>query len=228
MPFSNKIREEVLVRSQRRCCICHYFTGTKIEVHHIIPEAQGGRNTIDNAIALCFNCHAEAGHYNPKHPLGSKYSSNELIKHRDNWWLLCEKNSQTGQTPSEKYKHKANSKYLNESFEIIEKEIGTLWSHWANEPEHSEIIRFEGKLIGTAHEEDMNGPTRYELYILRNGKYIVYSGHNHRCDWFIASLRGVNSWDEYDPPLTLEQVQDEYPALAKAAGLVRVRNFQPT
>ncbi len=228
MPFSNKIREDVLVKSQRHCCICHRFTGTRIEVHHIVPESQGGPNTIDNAIALCFNCHAEAGHYNPQHPRGLKYSPSELTKHRDRWWLACEKNSQNGQTPAEKYKYQVNSRYSDQPFEVIEKEIGTLWSHWANMPEQSVIFRFEGKLIGKAKTEDINGPTWDELYLLRNGRYVVYSGHNHRCDWFEASLRGVNAWDEYDPPLTLDQVQDEYPVLAKAAGLVRVINFRPT
>ncbi|MDG4554513.1 MAG: hypothetical protein P9E24_09745 [Candidatus Competibacter sp.] len=142
--------------------------------------------------------------------------------------MACENNSQIGRTPAEKYKYQANAKRIDGSFKVIEKEIGTLWSHWANMPEQSEIIRFEGKLVGTANEEDINGPTHYELYILHNGRYIVYSEHNHRCDWFISSLRGVNAWDEYDPPLTLEQVQNEYPILAKAAGLVRVRNFRPT
>lgn len=228
MPFSTEVREEALIKSARCCCICHRFTGIKIEVHHITQESKGGANTIDNAIALCFDCHAEAGHYNPQHPRGTKYSPRELIKHRDNWWIACSKNAQTGQGISEKYKNEVNARYIGTHFQIIEKEIGTLWSHWANMPEYSEIIRFEGKLISEAKTEDMNGPTWYELYQLRNGRYIVYEGHNHRCDWFIASLHGVNARDEYDSPLTLEQLQEQYPALAKKAGLVRVINFRPT
>jgi hypothetical protein len=225
VPFSTEVREETLIKSVRCCCVCHRFTGIKIEVHHIIQESKGGSNTIDNAIALCFDCHAEAGHYNPQHPRGTKYSPSELIKHRDNWWMACSKNDQIGLSVSENYKNEANAKYIGTPFQIIEKEIGTLWSHWANMPEYSEIIRFEGKLIGEANTEDINGPTWYELYLLRNGRYTVYKGHNHRGDWLIASLHGVNAWDEYDPPLTLEQVQEEYPVLAKKAGLVRVRNF---
>jgi hypothetical protein len=31
-----------------------------LEVHHKIPLAQGGEDTVDNAIALCPNCHREA------------------------------------------------------------------------------------------------------------------------------------------------------------------------
>lgn len=90
MPFPEKVRETVLVRSHRRCCVCHEFAGRSVNVHHIIQEADGGENTIDNAICLCLPCHAEAGHFNSRHPLGTKYSPNELRAHRDQWWSYCE------------------------------------------------------------------------------------------------------------------------------------------
>lgn len=45
---------------------------------------------MDNATVLCLRCHAEAGHFNPKHPLGTKYSPTELIRHRDAWFEACE------------------------------------------------------------------------------------------------------------------------------------------
>ena len=32
--------------------------------------ADGGDNSVDNCIPLCFNCHAEVKSYNPKHPKG--------------------------------------------------------------------------------------------------------------------------------------------------------------
>ena len=41
---------------------------------------------MDNAIVLCFECHTSAGHYNPKHPMGTKFSPSELRKHRDTWF----------------------------------------------------------------------------------------------------------------------------------------------
>lgn len=91
MPFAPSVREEALVKSGRRCCVCHEFAGRSTNVHHIIQEADGGQNTIDNGIVLCLRCHAEAGHFNPRHPLGTKYSPTELRKHRDNWWELVER-----------------------------------------------------------------------------------------------------------------------------------------
>ena len=51
-----------------------------MELHHIVHESSGGKSVFDNCIPLCFDCHAEAGHYNPKHPKGTKYSPSESEK----------------------------------------------------------------------------------------------------------------------------------------------------
>lgn len=83
MPFSETIREDALVRSARRCCVCREFAGRAVNVHHIIQEADGGSNGIDNAIVLCLRCHSEAGHFNSRHPIGTKYSPSELRRQRD-------------------------------------------------------------------------------------------------------------------------------------------------
>ena len=63
-----------------------------MEVHHIVPEADGGPDTIDNAIVLCFDCHADAGHYNPRQPRGTKFSPAELRAARDMWFLIVKGN----------------------------------------------------------------------------------------------------------------------------------------
>jgi hypothetical protein len=70
--------------------VCHEFAGRAVNMHHIVQEADGGSNTLDNAIVLCLRCHSEAGHFNSRHPIGTKYSPNELHRHRDEWWKLCE------------------------------------------------------------------------------------------------------------------------------------------
>lgn len=90
MGFSKEIKEQVFVASARRCCVCKEFLGRNIEVHHIIPISNGGEDSFENAIPLCFDCHANAGHYNSKHPRGSKFSPEELRKHRDAWYKIVE------------------------------------------------------------------------------------------------------------------------------------------
>src|SRR6266446_1695243 len=86
MSFSVAVRERALVASARHCCVCHRYKGVRVEVHHIMPEASGGSDDFDNAIVLCFDCHADAGHYNPQHPRGTKFSQRELRRQRDAWY----------------------------------------------------------------------------------------------------------------------------------------------
>ena len=86
MPFSQKDVETALVLCGRNCCLCHRFCGTNIELHHIVPEGKGGLDVLDNAIPLCFDCHAEVEHYNPQHPRGRKFTESELKAHRDAWY----------------------------------------------------------------------------------------------------------------------------------------------
>lgn len=92
MPFPDSIKEGALIRSRRCCCVCQEFAGLYTNVHHIVPESDGGSNDLENAIVLCLRCHGEAGHYNIRHPIGNKYSRKELRRHRDAWWEWCETN----------------------------------------------------------------------------------------------------------------------------------------
>lgn len=85
--WPSEVKDQALASCGRRCCICQEFCGTNIELHHILPEADGGAATIENCIPLCFKCHAEVGHYNVRHPKGTKYRAGELKKHRDAWFL---------------------------------------------------------------------------------------------------------------------------------------------
>src|SRR5690349_23074543 len=92
MPFPPEIRTEALVEAARYCCVCHQYKGKRVEVHHIIQEADGGPNTLENAICLCFDCHSEAGHYNPRHPKGTKFSPEELRIHKKTWKEIVKQN----------------------------------------------------------------------------------------------------------------------------------------
>jgi len=86
MPFPPDLKEDALVACGRCCCICHKFCGTKIEVHHIREESEGGYNSAGNAIPVCFDCHADMRSYDHKHPKGNKYGESELRRHRDSWY----------------------------------------------------------------------------------------------------------------------------------------------
>jgi hypothetical protein len=81
--FSDDVRNKVLLWSDRHCCLCKKACGINIEVHHLVPEEQHGGDDIDNAIPLCFECHGSVQHYNPNHPIGTKYKPDELKKRRE-------------------------------------------------------------------------------------------------------------------------------------------------
>jgi len=86
MSFLPDISEKVLIDCRRACSICHKFCGTKIELHHIKPKSKGGKDTYENCIPLCFDCHADVRAYDPTHPKGKKYTESELKGHRDTWY----------------------------------------------------------------------------------------------------------------------------------------------
>jgi HNH endonuclease len=90
MAFPRDRVSELLARCHRRCCICHRFCGVKMETDHIVPKEEGGDDTIDNAIPVCFECHAEIHSYNDKHPRGRKFLPEELRRHKQQWLKICE------------------------------------------------------------------------------------------------------------------------------------------
>ena len=86
MGFSRRIQEKALLACGRHCCLCKKYASYKIELHHIVQKADGGDDSFDNCVPLCFDCHAEVRAYNPKHPKGKKFTASELKAHRDNWY----------------------------------------------------------------------------------------------------------------------------------------------
>lgn len=86
MSWPQSVKDKCMIACGRSCCICHKPCGVKMEIHHIDPKAKGGVNTFENAIPVCFDCHAEIGHYSPSHPKGTSFSPAELKAHRNNWY----------------------------------------------------------------------------------------------------------------------------------------------
>ena len=83
MAFDRDQVADLLVQCHRRCCICHRFCGFKMETDHITPPNEGGTDDIDNALPVCFECHAEIHCYNTDHPRGRKFTAEELVSKRE-------------------------------------------------------------------------------------------------------------------------------------------------
>lgn len=97
--FPKDVKDRAAVACNRRCCICHQFKGLKLEFHHIKQKADGGDDTFENCIPLCFDCHGDMGGVNPRHPKGNSYSENELRMHRDAWYAQCSNSHNSADEP---------------------------------------------------------------------------------------------------------------------------------
>ena len=80
MPFSEKLKLEMRRRSHFACCLCKALG---VEIHHIVPQADGGGDTEENAAPLCPSCHETYG----ANPEKRKF----IREARDLWFEICEK-----------------------------------------------------------------------------------------------------------------------------------------
>jgi 5-methylcytosine-specific restriction endonuclease McrA len=53
MAFTETLKLTVKRKAHFSCCLCHSLG---VEVHHIVPQAEGGPDTEDNAAPLCRRC----------------------------------------------------------------------------------------------------------------------------------------------------------------------------
>ncbi len=77
--FSDETKLKALLCCDRHCCLCGKQCSTDIEIHHIERD---DNNFPENAIPLCFDCHAKVHMYNDRQPIGLKYRKRELIERR--------------------------------------------------------------------------------------------------------------------------------------------------
>lgn len=80
MAFPESVKDEAKERAHYSCVWCRN-TAVRLEVHHIVPDAEGGSDNLDNAVPLCPNCHSELD-ANPQ-------LRTAIRKRRDWWWQKC-------------------------------------------------------------------------------------------------------------------------------------------
>jgi hypothetical protein len=80
MAFTEKLKLEVKRAGHFCCCVCR---AAGVEIHHLIPQCEGGPDTFDNAAPLCPSCHETYG----ANPTKKKF----LTEARDFWYEVCEK-----------------------------------------------------------------------------------------------------------------------------------------
>ena len=94
MAFNSHEIENLLAKTGRRCCLCKMLHS--VQVHHIIPQEEGGTDKIDNAIPLCPNCHNEVHSSHVSGRITRKYTVGELKQHRQRTIDQVQKATQWG------------------------------------------------------------------------------------------------------------------------------------
>lgn len=79
MAFAESLKLNVKKKAHFQCCLCHDLG---VEIHHIVPQGEGGPDDEENAAPLCPTCHETYGD-NPK--------KRKFIREaRDFWYDICE------------------------------------------------------------------------------------------------------------------------------------------
>lgn len=80
MAFPESVTKEVKRKAHFHCCLCKALG---VEIHHIVPQAEHGPNTLENAAPLCPSCHET---------YGANQTKRKFIREaRDLWYEICEK-----------------------------------------------------------------------------------------------------------------------------------------
>ena len=78
--FKEMDKIQQLLWCDRHCCLCEKSCGVDIEIAHI---EDNDNHNVDNAIPVCFDCHAKIGMYNKLHPIGTKFKAKEIKTRRE-------------------------------------------------------------------------------------------------------------------------------------------------
>jgi len=75
-PLLSGYREKILKRDDYKCQNCgRQFPADKLEVHHIQPQAKGGRHYPSNLVTLCYLCHVNEIWFGHKHKMRKRATS---------------------------------------------------------------------------------------------------------------------------------------------------------
>lgn len=126
MEFNEKQKLEIKQKAHFMCCLCH---NPYVEIHHIIPEAEGGSNSEENAAPLCPYCHETFGS-NPT-------KRNYIRQARDNWYEICKKRYLSDPERLEEITNKLKQAATKEDLKKAVDSIATLLSDIVTNPRAS-------------------------------------------------------------------------------------------
>lgn len=152
MPFTEAIKLEAKQKAHFACVACHEAF---VEVHHILPQADGGSDDLDNAAPLCARCHDLVG--------GNPEKRKQIRQMRDFWYEICE----TQNLPSSKlnqdideiktHQHEQGA-LLSGVKSLLEKFYAQQTSQIANATTAQQVANVSGVYIANQSENVPNVP----------------------------------------------------------------------
>jgi len=180
MAFSEPIKQEARRRAGYHCCICRDIA-VSIEIHHIIPQEDGGSDDIDNAVALCRNCHGD---------YGANREKKKIVKEMRDWWY-------------DRVNMIYGSADVNENFQKVYNEIEKISSNHSGTLTglREELKRLSDKLDGSI--DKYNAPAMVSEIIKTNrlANNIHANFVCSKCGTTIGLLVGRNSCPTCQEPI---------------------------
>jgi hypothetical protein len=156
MAFSDTIKLEAKQRANFRCVVCHE---PWVEVHHIVPEADGGPDNLENAAPVCGACHLKYG--------GNPELRKQLREMRDHWWERC---------AAEMYQHgfdqlsrrldELRAQYLSDQVQVSQvlQELKSLFiEHFRSAEAAIESATTVGEVLGASSSFTTGAPPVYPV-----------------------------------------------------------------
>jgi len=121
MAFTEALKTNIRKKAHLACCLCKSIG---VEIHHIVPQEEKGRDTEDNAAPLCPSCHETYG----ANPQKRKF----IREARDHWYEICEKRFANDSQRLDEIKHLLKNTVSYDDFiafkdELLSK-IGNKWT----------------------------------------------------------------------------------------------------
>jgi len=82
--LSKRTVSKILSRANCSCSLCNW-NEAHCDIHHIVPKKKGGKDTMDNLICVCPNCHRKLHQYGEKFKTVSELKEKSLEKTLPNW-----------------------------------------------------------------------------------------------------------------------------------------------
>lgn len=175
MAFSEAIRKKVRRKANFRCCRC---TEIGIDVHHIVPSADGGPNTMANAAPLCQNCHDRFGD-NPR-------KRKEIKEMRDRWYEVVAEKWPTPDSAEERI----NAAMVDDPSDLP----------GATDELRERLEQLEGRLEDDPSRETIREATTGLVTATRLGESVYANVHCHRCGTQIGMSIGSDACPKCGSP----------------------------